>query len=315
MTFIGQYYRLKAKLLYRNFELGMLFWIIPLLTIFLVIFGLINYCEFIHSIETHLLLINSAFLLLIQQKRNDVHFLKSTLTKAQVQTIFILDNFSISLPFIILAIGAKIYLHIGIVIIILWISLFPISKLRKIAPMSLFKKWNIEWNSSFRIYGLAPLATIGLYVYSFFLPTTAYLNIFLFGICILSLSIFQNTEENLSFIRIFNCSTKQFIYKKLTVHLTPLLFVSLLTIVPILITESNYFLIILTILFQVLLFNINTILGKYANYENKAAKLVTFVVKLTFSIIPFLLPLNLILAAFLYKKAITSLNTYLHVDN
>lgn len=315
MNFIAQYFQLRFKLLYRNFELGALFWIIPIVIFGGVIYSLVNYIEFIQSNQIHLLLVNIVLLVLIHNKRKDAHFLKNSLTTSQLKSIYFIEYFLISIPFIFLAVVAINWYHFSLIPVLILLSSLSFSVGRKAKPISIFKKYNIEWNSGFRIYGLAPVAVIGIFISTFFLPTTSYLNFFIFGLLFLSLSSFQAIEEDSSFIRIFDCSPQQFLIQKVKTNLIPLAIIGLISLVPILIFEYRYWWILLLIILQGFIFNINTVLGNYANYQNEAGKLITFIVKLIFTVVPFLLPLNLILSISLYRKAIYSLKTYLHAND
>jgi len=315
MIFLIQYFKLRFKLLYRNFELGALFWVLPLFVLGGVIYSLVNYVEFIHDSQIHLLLANSVLLFLIHNKRKDAFFLKNSLTIRELKTVYFIEYLLLSAPFIILAIGGQNGIHLVIIPIIFTLSFTSFSIVRKAKPVSTFKKWNIEWNSGFRIYGLAVLAIVAIFISTFFLPTTTYLNIFVFGILFLALSSFQAIEEEPFFIRIFNCSPQQFLLKKVKTSLIPLALTGLIALVPILIIEIDYWIFILLVFAQGLTYNINTVLGNYANYQNEAGKLITFFVKVIFTIVPFLLPLNLILTVYLFQKAITSLKPYLHAND
>ena len=315
MTFLTQYFQLRFKLLYRNFELGILFWIIPLVIFGAVTYSLINYLELIQVKQIHLLLANGILLVLIHNKRKDAHFLKNSLTTKQLITVYCIEHLLLSTPLIILAIGGQNWIHFLIVPIIVALSYTSFSIERKAKPIAIFKKRNIEWNSGFRIYGLAPLAVTGIYISSFFLPTTSYLNLFIFGVLFLALSSFQAIEEEASFIRIFDCSPQRFLIQKVKTNLIPLALIGFIALVPILIVESNYWMLILLVVAQGLIYNLNTVLGNYANYQNEAGKLITFFIKLIFTLVPFLLPLNIILSIFLYRKAVTSLKPYLYANN
>lgn len=315
MNFLTQYFQLRFKLLYRNFELGTLFWLLPLILFGGTIYTLINYTEAIHSRQIQLLLANIIFLFLIHNKRKDGHFLKNSLTTQQLRTVYFIEYLLLSIPFIILAIGSLNWLHLVIIPFLIILSSLTFSIGRKTKPTSLFKKSNIEWNSGFRIYGLAPIALIGIFISSFFLPTTSYLNIFIFGVLFLTLSSFQAIEEEASFIRIFDCSPQQFLIQKIKATLIPLALIGCIALIPILIVEQGYWPIIILVTAQGLIYNANTILGNYANYQNEAGKLITFFVKIIFTVVPFLLPLNIILTVFLYRKAITSLKPYLYAND
>lgn len=315
MNFLTQYLQLRFKLLYRNFELGALFWVIPIVVFSGIIYSLINYTEFIHSKQIHILLANIVLLVLVHNKRKDAHFLKNSLTTKQLRSVYFIEYFFISIPFIILALGGLNWIHFAIIPVLISLSMLSFSVGRKAKPISIFKKWNIEWNSGFRIYGLAPIVVIGFFISTFFLPTTSYLNLFVFGVIFLSISSFQAIEEEASFIRIFDCSPQQFLQQKITVNLIPLALIGLISLVPILIVELQYWWIILLVIAQGVIFNVNTVFGNYANYQNEAGKLIIFIAKLIFAIVPFLLPLNLILTVFLYRKAVNSLKPYLHVND
>lgn len=315
MNFLTQYFQLRFKLLYRNFELGALFWVLPLITFGGTIYTLINYTEIIHSKQVQLLLANTVLLVLIHNKRKDTHFLKKSLTTKQLKTVYFIEYLMLSIPFIVLAVGSINWLHFSIIPILIALSSLNLSVGRQVEPISIFKKWNIEWNSGFRTYGLAPITVIGFFISSFFLPTTSYLNIFIFGALFLAISSFQAIEEDTSFIRIFDCSPQQFLTRKIKTTLIPLVTIGSITLIPILFTEYTYWPIIILVITQGIIYNINTVLGNYANYQNEAGKLITFFVKIIFTVVPFLLPLNLILSIFLYRKAITSLKSYLHAND
>lgn len=315
MNFLTQYFKLRFKLLYRNFELRALFWVIPLITFGGIIYTLINYTEVIHSRQIQLLLANTVLLFLIQNKRKDTHFLKNSLTTKQLKTVYFIEYLLLSIPFIVLAIGSLNWLHFSIIPILIVLSTLNLATVRQAKPISIFKKWNIEWNSGFRTYGLASITVIVFFISSFFLPTTSYLNIFIFGALFLAISSFQAIEEDTSFIRIFDCSPQQFLARKIKTTLIPLVITGSITLPPILFTEYTYWPIIILVITQGIIYNINTVLGNYANYQNEAGKLITFFVKIIFTVVPFLLPLNLILSVFLYRKAITSLKSYLYAND
>ena len=315
MNFLTQYFQLRFKLLYRNFELGALFWILPLIILGGTFYTLINYTEIIHSRQIQLLLANTVLLILIQKKRKDAHFLKNSLTTKQLKTVYFIEYLMLSSPFIILAVGSLNWLHFFIIPILIALSTLNLSVGGQAKPISIFKKWNIEWNSGFRTYGLAPVAVIVFFISSFFLPTTSYLNIFIFGALFLAISSFQAIEEDTSFIRIFDCSPQQFLVQKIKTTLIPLVTIGSITLIPILFTEHTYWSTIILVIAQGIIYNINTVLGNYANYQNEAGKLITFFVKIIFTVVPFLLPLNLILSIFLYRKAITSLKSYLYAND
>ncbi len=313
--FLSQYFSLRLKLFYRNFELGLLFWIIPIFIGAGITYALINLTDFFHSKQLQLLLANIALLIWIHYKRKDRDFLRSTLTKNQIRLIYYLEYTLLSSPLIVLAFGCKNWIHLSLFLAILGIPFLSPSSRRQSKPLRIFKKWNIEWNSGFRLYGLAPILVISIYISSFFLSTTIYLNLFLFGLTILSPSLFLSIEEAPNWIKIFDCSPQQFLTQKVKLHLIHLFVFSLLTTLPIIILEFSHWPLILLILAQAIFYNLNTTLGKYANYQNEAAKIITSIVKTIFTLVPFLLPLNIILSLFLYRKAIQSLKPYLHVNN
>ena len=195
-------------------------------------YTLINYTETIHSRQIQLLLANTVLLVLIHNKRKDAHFLKNSLTTKQLKTAYFIEYLLLSSPFIVLAIGSFNWLHLSIIPILIILSTLNLSVGRQVKPISIFKKWNIEWNSGFRTYGLAPVAVIGLFISSFFLPTTSYLNIFIFGALFLAISSFQAIEEDTSFIRIFDCSPQQFLARKIKTTLIPLVTIGSITLTP-----------------------------------------------------------------------------------
>ncbi len=315
MTFLIQYFQLRFKLLYRNLELGALFWIIPLVIFGGIIYSLINYIDFIHDKQIQILLVNILLLVLVHNKRKDAHFLKNSLTTSQLRGVHLIEYFLLSIPFFVLAIGGGNLIHLAISPVLVLLSFLSFSVGRKPKPRSIVKKWNIEWNSGFRTYGLVAITVLGFFISSFFLPTTSYLNIFLFGLIFLVISSFQGIEEAPSFIQIFDCSAQQFLIQKIKTALIPLVLIGFIALILILILEFDHLLIILLVTAQGIMFNINTVLGNYANYQNEAGKLITFFVKIIFTVVPFLFPLNLILSFFLYRKAITSLKPYLHVND
>jgi hypothetical protein len=295
--------------------LGILFWIIPIVIFSGVIYSLIHYLEFLHAKQVELFLVNVVVLILVHNKRKDSYFLKNLLVSEQLKIVYFLEYFLISIPFIVLAIGGQNWIHFAIILIMIVLSFISFSVGRKTKPISIFKRWNIEWNSGFRIYGLAPVIVVGFFIASFFLPTTNYLNIFIFGMVFLSFSSFQSIEEGATFIRIFDCSPGQFLMQKVKTNLRPLVMVGLVAVVPVLMVEMDHWLIIVLVIAQGLVYNVNTVLGNYANYQNEAGKLITFFVKIIFTVIPFLLPLNLLLSVFLYRKAMSSLKPYLHASD
>lgn len=309
--FLSQYLLLRFKLFYRSFELGLLFWILPVIAFGGGILASFKYPEFIYSKQLHLLLGNSSLLIWIHNKRKDHSFLKNTLNSTQLKAIYSIEYFLLSSPFIITAIITGNWLHCFIILVILGTASFSFSIKNNRKPISILKKWNIEWNSGGRTHGAIPLIALGAYLLCFFLPTTSYLNLFLYGIVILSFSSFQATEEAPSLIRIFDCSSQQFLAQKIKTHLKPIVVISLVSIIPIILLETEFWLMILLITIQGIAYNINTVLGKYANYQNEAGKVITSIVKIIFTVIPFLIPLNILLSIFLYRKAVSSLNPYL----
>lgn len=314
-SFIIQHISLRFKLFYRNFELGLLFWILPLIVFGGIFYLIHNHSGFIHAKQLQLLLGNIFVIAWAHNKRKDDHFLKRALTFTQLKLIYFIEYILLSIPFIILALGVKNWIHLSIFILILGVIFIPFSLNKKVKTISIFKKWNIEWNSGFRTHGLIPIITLLIYITSFLLPTTSYFNLFIYGLTILSFTAFQTIEEESVFIRIFDCSPQHFLIQKIKIHLFPLLLFCLATTIPILFTEISHWAIIILILSQGITYNLNTIIGKYANYQNEAGKVITSIVKVIFSIVPFLLPLNIVLSIFLYKKAIHSLTPYLYVDN
>ncbi|MCT4579911.1 MAG: hypothetical protein N4A35_00720 [Flavobacteriales bacterium] len=313
--FLTQHLSLRLKLFYRNFELGLLFWVIPAITISGITYALIYLNDFFHERPVHLLLGNISMLIWIHAKRKDGAFLKNSLTKSQVQTIYYAEYSLLSFPFLILALGCNNWIHLGIFLVILGVSFLSLSSNHNSKPLSLFKKHNIEWNSGSRLYGIAPLLAGGIYIASFFLSTTVYLNLFLLGLVILSSSSFLSIEEKPDWIRIFDCTPQQFLAQKTKLYFTPLLNLTLITTIPMIIIAHHHWPLILLIATQGLFYNLNTVLGKYANYQNEAGKIIISIVKIIFTLIPFLLPLNIILSIFLYRKAIQSLNPYLNANN
>lgn len=188
----------------------------------------------------------------------------------------------------------------------------PRSKTSILYRFTIFQPKQFEWNSGLRKVILVLLVLFTLYLYSlFYLPNMYIPFLFVYGILLLP-SFFQFPQEEVSFIRVFRTSPSHFLRKKLTYNSIRLFLmgIPLLLFTWVLTPEIRWF-IPVVIFVQSFIYLWICILHKYI-YLGESGRF-EFITGILFysSILPFLLPFNLVYLFFSYKRAMKKLTPIL----
>lgn len=290
--------------------------------IFLV--GLLSFSEFIlfkqtalYPNTTYILGLYLAFLTLIQIKRSDLTFLKTHFLN--YKTFIFIEYLLLSLPLLF----CFIFYYQFESILILIASIYGITHLnitiQKKSYNNQLLKWipmtAFEWKAGFRQYQfiLIPL-WITAVLSSFFMGSVP-IAIFIIGV--IPLNFFEKGEP-IPMIIAFEMDTKSFLWSKIK---TQILIYSCIVVPLILISlvfHLEYWYIPVTEFIIFLFLNIYFILTKYAFYEpnKKSPAATTFGGLGTVSaLIPFFLPVIILLSIWFYIKSTKKLNLLLHDFN
>lgn len=298
-----QYKRLDRKL--RN--LGT----IPLVVYLLLplLFVLLSYYLFSKSSFAALLLVLSAFYAFLQlsdTERN--YFLKNTYTKPVYQSIRMLENGIISLPFLIVLLLHKAYGYsFSLLILTLIMALYTSKKSIAFYLPTPFAKRPFEFILGFRktfwaypiIYGLCLIAIL---VKNF--------NLGLFSVLVLSwncYSYYSKVEESF-YVWNYKFDPKKFLFLKLKIALQNFLLLSMPLIVSLLYFFPEEYLLLLLLYLFCSLYMLTFVLGKYAAFpeELDVVQAITIALSLLFP------PLLIFIMLHFYSQAKQKLNPILN---
>ena len=286
--------------------------IIPGIFLFLIY---ASYSIFLKTTDAYYL---TAFLFFVclsfQVKRKDKVFVYTHLQNPYREIY--LEYVALIFPFAVTCLLTDNWIMLPILLISLW--LVPLLKyttkqktyfknISKIIPA-----YNFEWISGFR---KSFLLLILLYLLSVAFSWFRILPLFLLWFITVTICSFYTECEPLVILKEGNFSSKEFLWKKLLRHSKYLtLIYTPILIINILFNPEYWLLILLFIPIQLSLLCLAICL-KYSTYEpntNSIGNSILFSVISIGSIIPFLLPLPLLMAVNAFGKAKRNLNTYLN---
>jgi hypothetical protein len=186
------------------------------------------------------------------------------------------------------------------------------SKTNFLYRFSLFHTRQFEWNSGLRKFFIPAFGLLFMFAYSlFYIPNDA-IPFFLLYAFLLVLPFFQQSQEDVTFIQIFKASPAEFLMNKLKYSSIRMLFISLpLITLTWWLKPEIYHWVPVMIFVQSFVFLWISILNKYA-YLGEEIRF-EFLNSILFgcSLVPFLLPINLIYIVTTYKKAVNNLKPIL----
>ncbi len=259
------------------------------------------------SLEQWEYIVPALILMFLISDADRLKFYKKIYSQKIYHQIRLIENFLISIPFILFLILFKAFIPgIALIILTLMASLFSNTVSSSIYLPTPFYKYPFEFAAGFR---LSYLFIILLYIIFTIaaVVNNSYLGIFIFVITALSTTFYYQTQEAVYFIWIHKMSSQEFLIHKLKIALS----YTFLTTLPMLITSiiiwpSMILWLVLWLIFA-LLFIASTIMAKYSMYPYIFNLPIALALSISFVIPPFLL----VLFPYLFRRAANNLKPIL----
>lgn len=182
------------------------------------------------------------------------------------------------------------------------------SKTNLLYKFTLFHPKQFEWNSGIRKFFIAFIVFIPLFIYSlFYIPNDVIPFLLVYAIMLLP-ALFHSTQEEISFVKLYRSKPDNFLLKKIGYNSVRLLILGAPLVALTWSLKQNINWIIPTAIFiQSFVFLFISILHKYAFWEESGRFELLNSVLFFSSILPFLLPFNLLYLLYIRKRAIKNL--------
>lgn len=301
------YFQLQYKRIYRIIDdLGIppLLGIIMVFPLFFIIsntlFSKIDYASILYSSVALLCVFSFS-----NEQRNT--FIKTVFSKKCFWKIRVIENILIALPFVIFLL-LKTELLYGFLVLMIsgLISLLSTSKKITFVIPTPFYSHPFEFIIGFRRFFVVIFVCYGLTMIAI---NVGNFNLGIFSLCVLGILIpeFYKKIEPRTFVWTYKLSPKEFLKLKVLIALKYSLWLSLPIHLALWIAFYEKFYI--TIIFQVIAFCflIACIFGKYKYYPNNMLITTT----ITISVCLIFPPLYILIIPYLYKEALTNLNSFL----
>jgi len=307
---ISHYLVLRLKLIYR--ELGQ--YALPISIAFLALSIFLTYVFLTtENMDDNKLIIISAtpaiLLFLYHTNRQDIKMLSALFGKSKRRTILYTEYlFLISPLAAIIATKQPLYavaLLFYTVIIPLIPQHFTLGKLN----FSPFGKGNFEWNSGFRMMGIAQILLFIFFIISCAIQLNFNLSLFLLGTTLVFFTFNYSTPEGEQFIIKYR-DPAEMIQAKMKFSVLNLSVIGLALCLVQMLFYQKFSWFFPMIVIQLIVICVNQMLLKYAYYPVKSASELNQTILFFIGLIPFLTPFLILLNFHFYKKAKRKLAHY-----